>query len=257
MEPRPTNQAEHTRATRDAYDRLAPVWSETTDAGPFNGHLERPALRSLVPMPLTGQRVLDAGCGSGAQCAWLLDEGADVIGTDVSTRMIEETRRRCGGRGRFFVADLAEPLEVEAASLDGITCSLVLHYLEDWAVPLRSFARALRPGGWVVLSLDHPFGRPFPGQSGGYFDAELVADTWEKAGVEVTQFFWRRPLGAVVRAFTAAGFLIEGVAEARPSDEALAHFPQELAVAADVPSFIAYRLRPAPRPTPDAVGERP
>jgi SAM-dependent methyltransferase len=249
MESRPTNQTEHTRVTRDAYDRLAPVWSETTDAGAFNGHLERPALRSLVPMPLAGQRVLDAGCGAGAQCAWLLDEGADVIGTDVSAAMVEEARRRCAGRGRFFVADLAEPLELEGGSLDGITCSLVLHYLEDWAVPLRSFARALRPGGWVVLSLDHPFGPPLPGQSGGYFDTELVADTWEKAGVEVTQYFWRRPLGAVVRQFAAAGFVIEDVAEARPSPEALERFPLELAVVADRPSFIAYRLRLASLPS--------
>ena len=61
--------------------------------------------------------------------------------------------------------------------------------------------------------------------------------------MEVTQFFWRRPLGAVVRQFAAAGFVIEDVAEARPSSEALMRFPHELAVVADVPSFIAYRLR--------------
>ncbi len=243
MEPRPANQADHTRATREAYDRLAPVWSDTTDSGPYNGLLERPALRSLVPVPLAGHSVLDAGCGSGAQCEWLLDQGADVIGTDLSAAMIEAARRRCGGRGRFFVADLAEPLDLEPASLDGITCSLVLHYLEDWEVPLTSFARVLRPGGWIVISLDHPFGPPLPGQSGDYFDTELLADTWEKAGVEVTQFFWRRPLGAVVQDFAAAGFVIEDVAEPRPSPEALERFPDELAPVGASPSFIAYRLR--------------
>src|SRR5215467_12562877 len=64
----PGNQAEHTSRTplwlaslpvcwsglpesrsREAYDRLAAVWSSTTDEGPFNGHLERPVLRALVP----------------------------------------------------------------------------------------------------------------------------------------------------------------------------------------------------------------
>jgi SAM-dependent methyltransferase len=73
--------------------------------------------------------------------------------------MIEETERRCAGRGRFLVADLARPLPLEPRSLDGITCSLALHYIADWSVPLRSFASALRPGGWAVISLDHPFGR--------------------------------------------------------------------------------------------------
>jgi len=52
--------------------------------------------------------VLDAGCGSGAQAQWLLDRGAEVAGIDVSPRMIEEAERRCGGRGRFLVADLAD-----------------------------------------------------------------------------------------------------------------------------------------------------
>jgi ubiquinone/menaquinone biosynthesis C-methylase UbiE len=160
----PPDQAEHTQKTREAYDRLATVWSSTTDEGPFNGYLERPALRSLVPRNLAGAAVLHVGCGSGAQAEWLLDQGAEVTGIDVSPRMIEEAERRCGGRGRFLMADMTQPLPLESASLDGITCSLALHYVADWSVPLRSFASALRPGGWAVISLDHPFARPLPSQ---------------------------------------------------------------------------------------------
>jgi SAM-dependent methyltransferase len=238
----PAGQAEHTRRTREAYDRLAAVWSATTDEGPFNGLLERPALRSLIPTGLAGAVVLDAGCGSGAQAQWLLDQGAEVVGVDVSPRMIEEAERRCGGRGRFLVADLAEPLPLEPASLDGITCSLALHYLADWGVPLRSFASALRPGGWAVISLDHPFGPPLPGQQGGYFDTELLSDTWHKDGVEVSQQFWRRPLGAVLGAFADAGFAVDRVAEPQPSDEALRLFPDDLTGIVGVPVFIVYRL---------------
>jgi SAM-dependent methyltransferase len=235
------NQAEHTLRTREAYDRLAAVWSSTTDEGPFNGFLERPALRSLVPGSVRGATVLDAGCGSGAQAQWLLDQGADVVAVDVSPRMIEEAERRCAGRGRFLVADLAEPLPLAPGSLDGITCSLVLHYLADWSVPLRSFASALRPGGWAVISLDHPFG-PHPHQRGGYFDTELISDTWRKADVEVTQQFWRRPLGAVLGVFADAGFTVDRVEEPQPSAEALRLFPDDLGSLAGVPSFIVYRL---------------
>jgi SAM-dependent methyltransferase len=235
-------QAEHTRLTRDAYDRLAAVWSETTDEGPFNGFLERPALRSLVPSGLNGAAVLDAGCGSGAQARWLLDRGADVTGIDLSPRMIEEARRRCGDQGRFFVADLAEPLPLEPGSLDGITCSLALHYLRDWSVALGSFASALRPGGWAVISLDHPFGKPLPTQRGGYFDTELVSDNWRKGDVEVSQQFWRRPLSATLDAFAAAGFAVDRVAEPQPSAEVLQRFPDELSGLAGVPFFIVYRL---------------
>jgi SAM-dependent methyltransferase len=241
VEP-PIDQADHTRRTREAYDRLAPVWSSTTDQGPFNGWLERPALRSLVPPNLSGLTVLDAACGSGAQAKWLLDSGADVVGFDLSPAMVEETRSRCQGRGRFFVADLAEPLSLEPRSVDGITCSLALHYLADWTVPLSSFAATLRVGGWIVLSLDHPFSPQLPSQQRGYFDTELVSDSWAKGGVEVTQWFWRRPLAAVVDSFADHGLLVERIAEAEPSAEALRRFP-ELASVAGVPSFIVYRLR--------------
>ncbi|CAM4175177.1 class I SAM-dependent methyltransferase [Nocardia ninae] len=222
---------------------MAPVWSSATDTGPFNGGLERPAVRELVPAPLDGAAVLDAGCGSGAQCEWLLDAAAAVTGIDMSPQMVEEAERRCAGRGgRFFVADLAEPLPVEAGSFDGIICSLTLHYLRDWTIPLQSFASALRPGGWVVLSADHPFGPPLPTQRGGYFDTELVSDTWTKNGVEVTQHFWRRPLSAVITDFSRAGFVVDRVAEPQPSSEALERWPDELAGVVGVPTFIVYRL---------------
>jgi SAM-dependent methyltransferase len=247
---RPADQAEHTKRTREAYDRLAAVWSSTTDEGPFNGLLERPAFRALVPVQLNGAVVLDAGCGSGAQAQWLLDQGADVVGVDLSPQMIGEAQRRCAGGGRFLVADLAEPLPLEPGSLDGITCSLALHYVEDWGVPLRSFASALRPGGWAVISLDHPFGPRVPHQQGGYFDAELVSDTWRKADVEVTQHFWRRPLAAALGAFADAGFMVDRIAEPQPSAEALRLFPDDLGTVVGVPWFIVYRLwlQPPERP---------
>jgi len=60
------------------------------------------------------------------------------------------------GMDRPVIPRTSMPLEPR--SLDGITCSLALHYVADWSVPLRSFASALRPGGWAVISLDHPFG---------------------------------------------------------------------------------------------------
>lgn len=123
------------------------MWSATTDDGPFNGLLERPALRSLIPRPLAGRSVLDAGCGSGAQCAWLLGEGADVTGLDLSPAMVDQARQRCGSAAKLMVADLADDLPLEPRSFDGVTCSLALHYLRDWQVPLASFARILRPGG--------------------------------------------------------------------------------------------------------------
>jgi SAM-dependent methyltransferase len=236
--------AAHRAATREAYDRLARVWSTTTDQGPWNGLLERPALRSLIPRPLDSAAVLDAGCGAGAQCQWLAEEGARVTGIDLSPRMIAQARKRCGEDVNLSVADLGEPLEIEPGTFDGVTCSLMLHYIEDWSVPLISFAAALRPKGWAVISVNHPFSPPLPTQRGSYFDRELVSDTWTKATVTVTQQFWRRPLSDATQAFADAGFVAERIVEPRPTEDAITRFP-ELQAITEVPWFILYRLRRA------------
>ncbi len=169
-------------------------------------------------------------------------KGAHVIGVDLSPAMVAEAARRSGDRVRFAVADLAEPLDVAPNSLDGVTCSLTMHYLRDWSVPLGSFAQALRPGGWLVFSTDHPASPPLPSQHLGYFDTEEVSDTWRKGDVEVTQHFWRRPLSAVIDACSEAGFRLDRLVEARPDAAALSRFPDELGPLVDTPTFIAYRF---------------
>ena len=161
--------AAHRAHTRQAYDRLAPVWSSTTDDGPFNGGLERPALRSLVPTPLDGgqgaRRRVRVGGPSASGC-WLWGGRRGGCGPEPGHGG-RGRRPRCDDRGTFLVADLGQPLDIMAGSLDGITCSLVLHYLEDWSEAMRSFATVLRPGGWMVVSLHHPFGPALPGERGG------------------------------------------------------------------------------------------
>ena len=165
-----------------------------------------------------------------------------MTGLDLSPRMIEEAAARCGDRVTLHVADLDGPLPIASDSADGITCSLALHYLDDWSSALASFARILKPEGWCVLSSDHPFGPLLPRQRGGYFDRELVADRWVKGGVDVVQHFWRRPLSEVVDAFADAGFVIDRIAEPQPSVEALDRFPDELGRVVGVPWFAVYRL---------------
>ena len=192
-------------ATTDAYDRLAGVWAADTESNLWNEHLERPAVRSLLPPDLRGLSILDAGCAGGSHASWMLERGAQVTGVDLSAEMVRAAMTRTGGRGRFVVADLAEPLPLDDNHFDGIVCSLTLHYLRDLDVPLGSFASVLRPGGWLILSSDHP-GGPWKGSPRpDYFATELLTDRWTKAGVTVEQSFWRRPLQDTVEALARAG----------------------------------------------------
>ena len=238
----PADQAEHTKRTREAYDQLAAVWSATTDEGPFNGLLERPALRSLVPGSLAGSVVLDAGCGSGAQAQWLLDRGAEVVGIDVSPRMIEEAERvlrrarPVPGRGPGQATAAGAGVAGWHHLLPG---AALCRRLERAAAVLRVGAAAGRLGRHLARS---PVRAAAAGPARRLFDTELLSEIWHKGGVEVSQRFWRRPLGAVLGAFADAGFAVDRVAEPQPSDEALRLVPDDLTGIVGVPVFIVYRL---------------
>ncbi|MGI8754615.1 MAG: class I SAM-dependent DNA methyltransferase [Acidimicrobiales bacterium] len=231
---------------RDVYDALAPVWSEATDDNLWNEVLDRRPIRSLLPAQLTGLNVLDAGMASGTMAHWLLGRGAEVTGIDISPRMVATARRRCEGQGRFFVADLAQPLELRDAAFDGVVASLVLHYLRDWPAALASLARVLRPGGWLVVSLEHPEAPFSVEHRSSYFTTEVLTDRWTKAGVTVDVSWWRRPLSAVVNDFADAGFVLDRLLEPRLSGQDRARFPSDAAGVRDGPLGAVYRWRKLP-----------
>ncbi|MER7417055.1 class I SAM-dependent methyltransferase [Micromonospora peucetia] len=97
-----------------------------------------------------GRRILDAGCGSGPLSEALQARGAIVTGFDSSPAMIELARKRLGEDADLRVADISLPLPFADGAFDDVVVSLVLHYLEDWKVPLSELRRVLKPGGRLL-----------------------------------------------------------------------------------------------------------
>src|SRR6185436_14896573 len=93
----------------DAYERLAEAYAARVDTKAHNAFYDRPAIISLLPA-VAGKRVLDAGCGPGAYAAWLVEQGAAVVGFDVSPRMVQLAEERLQGRARIVQAALVQPL---------------------------------------------------------------------------------------------------------------------------------------------------
>ena len=54
------------------------------------------------------------------------------------------------------MADLAQPLPYDSEAFDDALAVLVLHYLEDWSRPLAELRRVLKPGGRLVVVVNHP-----------------------------------------------------------------------------------------------------
>jgi len=95
-------------ATRDRvetyFDTTATrTWERLTSDAPVSGiratvRAGREQMRDLLiaqlPLDLSGARLLDAGCGTGALAVELAQRGADVVGIDISPRLIDIAQKR-------------------------------------------------------------------------------------------------------------------------------------------------------------------
>jgi SAM-dependent methyltransferase len=219
----------------DQWDASADWYDQ--NMGEEGDALNREVLRPLVFELLgatSGQRLLDCGCGSGYLTAELATRCGAVVGTDLSPRFLEVCRRRAAGRGRLDLVrhDLATGLPFASGSFDAVLCKMVLQYVPEIGGFARESLRVLRPGGRLLVAVDHPFhalyafaqhraGRPSPKfpEPRDYFDerAQTKLSLWGK--VELT--FYPRTLSAYLVVFRHAGFRLQDLRELPdPRDEA-------------------------------------
>ena len=110
-------------------------------------------LRRFAGLLPPGGQLLDYGCGIGTDLAWLSRRGFRVEGIDGTLEFVDETRRRCPGapvrHARF------ETVRLQEGAYDGIWSNAALIHVppEELAEQLEKLRRALRPGGWLALTL--------------------------------------------------------------------------------------------------------
>jgi SAM-dependent methyltransferase len=120
-------------------------------------------LKGRIPK---GARVLDAGCGSGRNLRYLLQEGYEVFGADVDADAIEAVRGQAielAPRlpGSNFRLEPLEAMTFEDASVDFVISSAVLHFARDdeqFHAMLHGSWRPLRPGGIFFCRLASTIG---------------------------------------------------------------------------------------------------
>ena len=135
--------------------------------------------------------------------------------------------------GCFAAAAVLFTLPFPDDTFDDVTASLVLHYLQDWGPALAELRRVLKPGGRLIVSVDHPFAVNLMHREADrkpdYFATYNHTAQWTMGGQTAVMGFWHRPLHAMTDAFTAAGFRIAVISEPPPAPGARELFPDILA----------------------------
>lgn len=236
------DKAQPPRSAGEAYNALAATYAATVDTKPYNAYYERPATLSLLP-PVRGWHVVDAGCGAGTYTEWLVAQGADVTAFDASAEMVRFTQQRVGEGARVLQADLAQPLTfLEHETVDLVLSPLVLDYVHDWHALFAEFHRILRPQGYVVFSVNHPFFDYVDFQATDYFATQAVhVEYGSVGGVQVPTF--RRPLSAILDPLVATGFTLERLLEPRPTKAFEQHDPKRYEALLHRPMFLCIRAK--------------
>ncbi|GAB1513154.1 class I SAM-dependent methyltransferase [Actinophytocola sp. KF-1] len=136
-----------------AFDAGAPAYDLLVDRNPgYHEHLRLSAERGLTG---TEQRVLDAGCGTGASTAAVLSVAphAEVVGVDAAGAMLDRARAKRWPPGVRFVHSGVEDLAAAGVTgpFDAVFAAYLFRNLTDPDGQLRALLDLLRPGGTLVV----------------------------------------------------------------------------------------------------------
>jgi SAM-dependent methyltransferase len=190
------------RATRSGYDAVATQYSLTFVDELWHKPLDRALLdRMAVDVGRLGP-ICDVGCGPGHVAGYLRERGAEVLGVDLSPRMIAEASRRYPGVqsavGNMLALDLAD------ASLGGLVAFYSLIHVPRELVgsALGEWRRVLRPGGRLLIGCHRGAGTLHKDEWWGqtvsldfrFFERDELECLVRDAGFDIVQTVVRDPI---------------------------------------------------------------
>ena len=161
-----------------SFDRAADVYDQARDLPePIATH----GLQAILDQAGSNALILDVGTGTGRISVPLLERGANVIGCDLSAKMMARLREKHPA-ARLAQADAAR-LPFASSQFDALLTVHVIHLVGPWREALREFRRVLRPGGAYI----NTWGGPASASAD-----ERIRDYWWSR-VEARGIFSRRP----------------------------------------------------------------
>ena len=136
--------------------RYFTVYDTLTEAMPYQRMIAR---HVELLAPAAGERVLDAGTGTGNIAAALASAGAEVVGIDFCEPALEICRRKMP-EGDFRFGDLTRRLDLPDGSFSKVASCNVLYTLDPVGqrTAVAELYRVLAPGGTAAVTV---FGKGF------------------------------------------------------------------------------------------------
>jgi SAM-dependent methyltransferase len=209
--------------SRARYDAIADTYGARID-----DYTAPPTVALLELLgPVSGQRVLDLACGHGTISRYLARGGAQVVGIDLSSRLLAAARRREESEplGVIYVqADAGAPDLQTGGRFDAVACHFGLSDIDDLVAALDNVARVLRPGGRFVFCILHPC---FPGapeassswpSTASYFDEGWWIADGARSTIRNQVGAAHRTLSTYLNELVGAGLTIDRLAEPPPEE---------------------------------------
>lgn len=99
-------------------------------------------------------KILDIGCSNGSHVAYLLNQGFDAFGIDISLTMIEEAKKHVPSE-RLFLMDMHTMEDLGESTFDAVLSITSMLYANKEYLPrvLKQVHRLLKPGGKFLLMM--------------------------------------------------------------------------------------------------------
>ncbi|MES1241946.1 MAG: methyltransferase domain-containing protein [Acidobacteriota bacterium] len=138
------------RKAQAFWERYFEFYDTLNQAIPYRRMIER---QVELLSPLSGERILDAGTGTGNVAVELLARGSRVTGVDFCEPALVRCRRKAPA-GDFRFGDLTQRLDLPDGGFDKAACCCVLHVLDHAGQEqaVREIFRVVRPGGLAVVT---------------------------------------------------------------------------------------------------------
>jgi malonyl-CoA O-methyltransferase len=197
-------------------------WAQTYDSNVNpTRDLAATVLRN-AGLPISGRRVIEVGCGTGRNTAWLAQKAVSIVACDFSDEMLARARGHVSEANvQFIQHDIRKPWPLPGASADIVVAMLILEHVENLTAFFAEAARVLNSGGELFICELHPMRQLTGGQA--QFDNPRTSERQL-----VTAFL--HDVSEYVNAGLAAGLQLKHLGEWRDDQEESRSVPRLLAL---------------------------